>query len=110
MSQPVMEKILDKQIEDLQRREGVKKMQLIFDDDAKNWLIRIGISPQYGARPLARAIQKEVLVPLSQGILKGEIQEEGIVHIAYNQKLNNLVFTSTLKIDDRQPTRRRYQR
>ncbi|KAF7798383.1 hypothetical protein EIP86_009604 [Pleurotus ostreatoroseus] len=93
MSQDVMEKILDKHLTDLRDREGVKKMTLIFDDSAKNWLIQMGISRQYGARPLARAIQKEVLVPLSQRILKGTIKEHDIVQIGYSQKLNALQFT-----------------
>ena len=102
MSQSVMETILDKHIEDLQQREGVKKMNLVFDDNAKSWLIKMGISRQYGARPLARAIQKEVLVPLSQRILQGTVQEGDVVQISYSQQLNSLQFTPASRASIRQ--------
>ena len=42
---------------------------------AKEFLAEKGYDPQYGARPLARAVQKHLEDPVAEEILKGEIQE-----------------------------------
>lgn len=84
MSEPVMRQILDKQLEDVDQREGVKRFRLDLDRKAKNWLISRGISPVYGARPLARVIQKELLSPLSQRLLEETIHEGDTVLIRVN--------------------------
>ncbi|OSX58920.1 hypothetical protein POSPLADRAFT_1049090 [Postia placenta MAD-698-R-SB12] len=75
MSQAVMKSILKKNLQDLKQREGMKRLHLDIDTQAESWLISVGISPQYGARPLARVIQRELLNPLSQRLLEGTVKE-----------------------------------
>ncbi|EED86034.1 predicted protein, partial [Postia placenta Mad-698-R] len=74
MSQAVMKSILKKNLQDLKQREGMKRLHLDIDAQAETWLISVGISPQYGARPLARVIQRELLNPLSQRLLEGTVK------------------------------------
>jgi len=91
MSHEVMHQILHKHLRDLQDREGLKKLRLDLDVDAKEWLIRIGISREYGARPLARVIQRYLLNPLSRCLLEETIQEGDTVVIRLTDKKDGLV-------------------
>jgi ATP-dependent Clp protease ATP-binding subunit ClpB len=52
-----------------------------LSDTAKALLAREGYDPVYGARPLRRTIQKEILDPLSIGILEGKVREGQTVKI-----------------------------
>lgn len=70
-----MYRILEKHLKDLQQREGLKRLRLDLEDSAKKWLVGNGISREYGARPLARVIQRELLNPLSQRLLEETIRE-----------------------------------
>ena len=40
--------------------------------DALDWLAQVGYDPVYGARPLKRAVQRELETPIAKGILRGE--------------------------------------
>ncbi|GBE84539.1 Heat shock protein [Sparassis crispa] len=90
MTQSVMEQILEKHLSDLQQREGIKRLRLNIDRKAKTWLIKIGISREYGARPLARVIQRELLNPLSQRLLEETIHEGDTVRIILNESQDGL--------------------
>jgi ATP-dependent Clp protease ATP-binding subunit ClpB len=52
-----------------------QKISLQLSDKAKALIAREGFDPVYGARPLKRAIQREILDPLSLEILEGKIRE-----------------------------------
>ena len=54
-------------------------------DDAVTKLAAIGYDPQFGARPLKRVIQKEVLNELSKMILAGKVSPEEAIIIDYNK-------------------------
>ncbi len=58
-----------------------KHIQLQFDDGAIDWLATTGFDEQYGARPLKRLIQREVLNPLAKRIIEGAIKEDSIVTV-----------------------------
>ena len=68
-------KIVDFQLKRLLQRLGDRKISLEFSDDAKRFLVKEGYDPAYGARPLRRVIQREILDPLSLEILDGKFQE-----------------------------------
>ena len=59
----------------------LKQQSIIFDatDDAIEYLADKGYNPEYGARPVKRVIQKEVLNELSKEILSGKITTESII-------------------------------
>jgi ATP-dependent Clp protease ATP-binding subunit ClpC len=50
-------------------------------EPARNWLARKGFDPQYGARPLRRALQRYVENPLSVRLLKGDFRAGDMVVI-----------------------------
>jgi ATP-dependent Clp protease ATP-binding subunit ClpB len=53
----------------LERRE----LKLKVTSDAKDWLAEVGFDPQYGARPLKRALQKYVEDELARRVISGEL-------------------------------------
>ncbi|HEY8351221.1 MAG TPA: AAA family ATPase, partial [Sphingomonadales bacterium] len=65
--------IVDIQIARLQKRLADRKITLVLDDAARDWLGRAGYDPVYGARPLKRAIQRHVQDPLAERLLEGKI-------------------------------------
>jgi ATP-dependent Clp protease ATP-binding subunit ClpB len=58
---------------------------LELTDAAKEHLVRVGYEPIYGARPLKRAIQKEVETPLGRLLLQGEVRDGQRVKVDYEQ-------------------------
>jgi ATP-dependent Clp protease ATP-binding subunit ClpB len=68
-------KIVDIQLTRLQSRLADQKLSLVLSDAAKQQLGAEGYDPVYGARPLKRAIQREILDPLALQILDGQFQE-----------------------------------
>lgn len=98
MSQQMMEKILIKHLGDLKQRDGLKGMTLDLDNRAKRWLISRGISPEYGARLLARVIQTELLNPLARAILETTVKPDGIVLVRVNDNDNGLMIRPSTSI------------
>ncbi len=79
MFRPLMKKqireIVDLQLHNLQDLLHQKEMQLEITGAALDWLGEQGFDPQYGARPLKRTIQKEIVNRISKMILSGEAQK-----------------------------------
>ncbi|HXG91360.1 MAG TPA: ATP-dependent chaperone ClpB [Blastocatellia bacterium] len=67
------------QLERLRKRLDERRITLELTDEAKAHLARVGYDPVYGARPLKRAIQREIETPLSRLILKGEVKDNSVV-------------------------------
>jgi ATP-dependent Clp protease ATP-binding subunit ClpB len=57
---------------------GVK---LEISDEARERLARQGFDPQYGARPLKRVFQREILNELSKQLLSGKVQRDSIIYV-----------------------------
>ena len=70
-----LRQIVTLQVELLRRRLGERKLQLQLSDDAAEWLAAAGHDPIYGARPLKRAIQRELETPIAKAILAGKYHE-----------------------------------
>jgi ATP-dependent Clp protease ATP-binding subunit ClpB len=67
--------IVDIQMARLQKLLDERKIELELEPEARAWLSEKGYDPAYGARPLKRAIQKNVQDPLAEAILAGEIKD-----------------------------------
>ena len=52
-----------------------RKLDLQLSDSASDWLANVGYDPVYGARPLKRAIQRELETPIAKAILGGRFSE-----------------------------------
>ncbi|MCX8500715.1 MAG: AAA family ATPase, partial [Alphaproteobacteria bacterium] len=70
-----MAAIVRLQIRDLERRLTERNLSIELDPTALDWLARTGYDPVYGARPLKRIIQRQLMNPLSEKILGGELVE-----------------------------------
>src|SRR3984893_1856043 len=81
LSEEDLKKIVEIQLKHLAKRLEQQKITLDLSDSAKQLLAREGYDPVYGARPLRRTIQKEILDPLSIDILEGKVKEGQVVHI-----------------------------
>jgi ATP-dependent Clp protease ATP-binding subunit ClpB len=81
LSEDDLEKIVEIQLGRLSKRLEQQKITLKLSDSAKELLAREGYDPVYGARPLRRTIQKEILDPLSIDILEGKVREGQTVHV-----------------------------
>ncbi|MGA2684349.1 MAG: ATP-dependent chaperone ClpB [Verrucomicrobiota bacterium] len=67
-------KIVDIQLERLGKRLAQQNLTLDVDSAAKKLLASEGYNPQFGARPLKRAVQERILNPLSMKLLEGEFK------------------------------------
>ncbi|MDX2081050.1 MAG: ATP-dependent chaperone ClpB [Terrimicrobiaceae bacterium] len=85
--------IVDIQLQRLIRRLEKQNIRLSLTDAAKRHLAREGYDPAYGARPLKRVIQREILDPLSLEILDGHFAEGD--SIAADIQDGKLIFTGT---------------
>jgi ATP-dependent Clp protease ATP-binding subunit ClpB len=74
--------IIDIQLTALMRRLAERKITLTLDDKARDLLIEAGYDPVYGARPLKRTLQRQVLDPLALAVLQGEFQEGDTVAVS----------------------------
>jgi ATP-dependent Clp protease ATP-binding subunit ClpB len=81
LSEEELKKIVEIQLGRLSKRLEQQKITLNLSDSAKALLAREGYDPVYGARPLRRAIQREILDPLSIDILEGKVREGQTVYV-----------------------------
>jgi ATP-dependent Clp protease ATP-binding subunit ClpB len=70
-----MGRIVDIQIARLQKLLDDRKIALVLEPSARDWLAEKGWDPAYGARPLKRVIQKSVQDPLAEMILAGTVKD-----------------------------------
>ncbi|KAF8527940.1 P-loop containing nucleoside triphosphate hydrolase protein [Hysterangium stoloniferum] len=91
LSRKNVTRILDVRLKEIQGRLDARKLVLAIDDAAKTYLCSIGYSPNYGARPLNRAIQSELLNPLSTLILEERVRDGETVRVRFDGPHNRLV-------------------
>jgi ATP-dependent Clp protease ATP-binding subunit ClpB len=98
-------KIVDVRLREIQKRldDNGKKIKLVLDDHAKEWLAQAGYSPTYGARPMARLIQTEILNPLSKLLLQARVREGEKAHVTADFKKNRLVVIPNHEMDVTMP-------
>jgi ATP-dependent Clp protease ATP-binding subunit ClpB len=74
-------KIVDIQLQDLDRRVADRRLTLTVTDAARSWLAAKGYDPAYGARPLKRLIQREISDALALAVLEGRYPEGSTVTV-----------------------------
>jgi len=90
LSIATMEKIVDKFMAELNTQLVHQKARIRLSSQARNWLARHGYDPVFGARPLARLIQKEIKDSLSDEILFGKLTNGGEVFIDLDDQRKKL--------------------
>lgn len=91
LSREVILRIVSLQIEQLRKRLQEKKIDIEVSEEALKLLAERGFDPVYGARPLRRAIQRDIQNPLALKILEGEFKEGSTVRIDVDAE-ENFVF------------------
>lgn len=105
LSEKVISKIVKIQLQDLNKILANKKIKLDISDYAIEYLSKKGYEPQFGARPIKRLMQKEILNGLSKELLEGKIKEgDNILIDSFDE---NIVFRKNdnkeinIKIDEK---------
>ena len=105
LSKNVISKIVKIQLQDLNKILANKKIKLDISDYAVEYLSKKGYEPQFGARPIKRLMQKEILNGLSKELLEDKIKEgDNILIDSFDE---NIVFRKddiieiNLKIDEK---------
>ncbi|MEB3359042.1 MAG: ATP-dependent chaperone ClpB [Synechococcales bacterium] len=81
LRQEQLRDIVKIQVRQLSRRLDDKKMALRLSDAALDFLAEVGYDPVYGARPLKRAIQRELETQIAKSILRGEFHEGDTIFV-----------------------------
>ncbi|HEU0055027.1 MAG TPA: AAA family ATPase [Longimicrobium sp.] len=82
LSPPVMERIVERALDEVRERLAPRGVVLSADAGARAWLAGHGLDPLNGARPLARLVQDELLRPLGDELLFGRLENGGTVEVA----------------------------
>ena len=98
-------KIVDLRLEDLRRLLADRKISLELTDAAKELLFTEGYDPNFGARPLKRAIQKLVQDPLAMKILDGEVLHGDHVVVDADKKAGKMTFKVSERVGEKEPAR-----
>jgi len=77
-----LRQIVALQVQRLEKRLEEKKLGLQVDGEALDWLAGVGYDPVYGARPLKRAIQRELETPIAKAILAGTYAPGATIAVA----------------------------
>jgi ATP-dependent Clp protease ATP-binding subunit ClpB len=96
LSETQLESIVDLQLVRLRARLTDRRIELDVSDAARRHLVKVGYDPVYGARPLKRAVQRELETPLGRKILGGEIRDGQSVLVDYDETSGELTFTAGL--------------
>jgi ATP-dependent Clp protease ATP-binding subunit ClpB len=90
-----MAKVVDFQLKRVSKLLGDKGYALEVSPAAKEYLAEEGYDPAFGARPLKRAIQRELQDPLALKILAGEFREGDVIEV--DRGKDALVFTTAVQ-------------
>ncbi|MGD1075056.1 MAG: AAA family ATPase, partial [Thermodesulfovibrionales bacterium] len=86
LSKELLKRIVDIQVERMKKYLREKGIDIVLTDAAKGWFAEMGYDPVYGARPLKRALQKEILNPLAIKLLDGTFKQGDIVEVDSSDK------------------------
>jgi ATP-dependent Clp protease ATP-binding subunit ClpB len=92
LSEQDLKKIVEIQLTGLRVRLEERHIKLELTDEARTRLVRQGYDPNYGARPLKRAIQREIETPLAKRILAGEVRDGQTILVDVNPEGDGLTF------------------
>ena len=100
-------KIIELRLEDLRRLLAERKISLELTDAAKELLFTEGFDPNFGARPLKRAIQKLIQDPLALKILDGEVLHGDHVVVDADKRAGKMIFTVSKRVGEKEPAKTR---
>jgi ATP-dependent Clp protease ATP-binding subunit ClpA len=90
----VVAQVVDRQVRELAERLAPERIRLSVSDEARAWLAGRGFDVQFGARPMARLIERQIAAPLADSILFGPLKAGGVVCVGVQDGLLHLAVTS----------------
>jgi ATP-dependent Clp protease ATP-binding subunit ClpB len=94
LTEEQLKSIVEIQLDRVRERLADRRIGLEMSDEAKAHLVHVGYEPAYGARPLKRAVQREVETPLGRKILAGEVRDGDLVRIGFDRDRGALTFAT----------------
>lgn len=87
LSESALSRIVELCLDEVAARDGVRRrnLRLSVTDEAKRELARLGFSPDYGARPLKRVIEDNIVMPLSVALAKRPTTHDARVSVSLNE-------------------------
>ncbi len=98
-------KIVELRLEDVRRLLADRKISIELTDGAKDLLFTQGYDPNFGARPLKRAIQKLVQDPLALKILDGEVLHGDHIVVDADKKAGKMKFEVSHRVGEKEPAK-----
>jgi ATP-dependent Clp protease ATP-binding subunit ClpB len=86
LSEKDIRKIVDIQVELIRKRLEEAGVKIEIADAARTRLAKLGFDPQFGARPLKRVMQREILNELSKQILAGKVHKDSVIFVDIKNK------------------------
>jgi ATP-dependent Clp protease ATP-binding subunit ClpB len=78
-----MDRIVSIQLEKITARLlDERKIELVVEPEAVHWIAALSYDPTYGARPLRRVLQRNLLGPIATGLLNGSIIDDSVVRLS----------------------------
>jgi ATP-dependent Clp protease ATP-binding subunit ClpB len=81
LSREDVSKIVELQVELLTRRVSERGIEIELTDDARTLIGNLGFDPTYGARPLRRVIQRQLVDPLALRLLEGDFADGSRIRV-----------------------------
>ncbi|HLH39752.1 MAG TPA: ATP-dependent chaperone ClpB [Bryobacteraceae bacterium] len=75
LTEEELKKIVEIQLQTLRARLKDRRIELELSDGARQYLVSVGYDPAFGARPLKRAIQREIETPIARMLVAGEVRD-----------------------------------
>ncbi|MDB4687752.1 ATP-dependent Clp protease ATP-binding subunit [Akkermansiaceae bacterium] len=99
-----LNKIVDLEVKKLVERLAEKEIELILDKSARELIVTKGYDPEYGARPMRRAVERFLEDPLAEALLASEVKEGDVVTAAVKKKDGKIFFKSKKKVEKAEKT------
>ena len=77
-----MDSIVKIQLQRVEKLLADRRMAIALDAAAQHWLAERGYDPVYGARPLKRVIQKELVDPIARRLLAGDLVDGSVIEVS----------------------------
>jgi ATP-dependent Clp protease ATP-binding subunit ClpB len=85
LGRAAMDDIVKIQLQRVEKLLADRRMSIALDAAATHWLAERGYDPVYGARPLKRVIQKELVDPIARKLLAGELEDGAVIEVSAGQ-------------------------
>ncbi|MES2996450.1 MAG: ATP-dependent Clp protease ATP-binding subunit [Verrucomicrobiota bacterium] len=90
-----LNQIVDLEVSKLEKRLKDKNIDLVLSEDARNFLSVKGFDPDYGARPMRRAVERFLEDRLAEALLRGEVKAGDMVSVVKKEGAEELAFDSS---------------